>query len=214
MQENLPMVLNGFAEYYQFMLSIGILGGLSASCLWTTSLATTGHWFSHRRGIATGVVTSAGPVGGIVFPLLFEWLVPKLGFAWTIRIFGFICLATGLIAIALMKTRLPSSCVIKWNTNFGSFTDLRFLLTLGAIFAIDFACLIPVAYITTYALAKGLESALAYQLLGIINAAAVVGRLLPGWLADRWGRFNVMILSTCPSENLHSLSGIGPVKAD
>lgn len=192
------MQLTGISEYYQFMLSIGILGGLSSSCVWTSSLATVGHWFSKRRGIATGIVTSAGPVGGIIFPMLFERLVPRVGFPWTVRIIGFVVIFSGVLAILLMKTRLPPSHVISWNANFQSFTDVRFILTLGAMFAIDFACLIPGAYITTYALAKGIESTLAYQLLAIINATAVVGRLLPGWLADRWGRFNVMILSSLP----------------
>lgn len=180
------------------MLSIGILGGLSSSCIWTSSLATVGHWFSKRRGMATGIVTTAGPVGGIIFPILFERLVPRIGFPWTIRIIGFIGIFSGLLAILLMKTRLPPSHVISWNANFQSFTDLRFLLTLGAMFAIDFACLIPAAYITAYALSRGIQSTLAYQLLAIINATAVIGRLLPGWLADHWGRFNVMILSSLP----------------
>lgn len=129
---------------------------------------------------------------------MFEKLEPRLGFGWTVRIIGFISLAMGGLAIVLMKTRLPSSHTIKWNANFVIFTDIRFVLTIGAMFFIDFACLIPMAYITTYALSKGVNESLAYQLLAVMNAAQIPGRAIPGWLADRWGRFNVMILSSLP----------------
>ncbi len=187
-----------YSEYYQFFLSFGVLGGLASSCVWTTSIATTGHWFFKGRGIATGIVTSAGPLGGIIFPVMFQQLEPRLGFGWTVRSIAFICLAMGGIAMCLMRTRLPSSHAIKWNANFKIFTDIRFLWTIGAMFSIEFACLIPSAYITTYALSKGVDSSLAYQQLAIMNAAQVPGRAVPGWLADRWGRFNVMILSSLP----------------
>jgi len=31
-----------------------------------------------------------------------------------------------------------------------------------------------------------------------LNAAQVLGRTVPGWIADRWGRFNTMVLSSLP----------------
>lgn len=161
------------------------MGGLASSCIWTTSIATTGHWFFNRRGIATGVVTSAGPVGGIIFPFVFQKLEPHLGFGWTIRAMAFTCLAMGAVATVLMKTRLPSSNTIKWNANFKIFTETRFVLTIGAMFLIEFAFLIPSAYIIPYAHSKGIDISLAYQLLAIMNAAQVPSRALPGWLADR-----------------------------
>ena len=128
---------------------------------------------------------------------MFEKLEPRLGFGWTIRIFGFISLAMGGTAIVLMKTRLPSSHTIKWNANFKIFTDIRFVLTIGAMFN-NFACFIPMAYVTTYALSKGVNESLAYQLLAVMNAAQIRGGSIPGWLADRWERFNIMILSSLP----------------
>ena len=64
--------------------------------------------------------------------------------------------------------------------------------------AIDMACLIPPTYLTTYALAQGVNSSLSYQLLAILNASQIIGRILPGYIADRLGRFNVMVLSSAP----------------
>ncbi|KAI9742105.1 MAG: hypothetical protein M1834_000495 [Cirrosporium novae-zelandiae] len=192
------MAFSACTEYYQFMLSFGILGGLSASILWTTGLATIGHWFYYKRAIATGLATSAGPIGGILFPILFEKLIPKIGFAWTVRTIGFICLAFGLMAITLMRPRLPPTRTLRWNANFSSFTDIRFILTTLGMFALELAVLIPSSYITTYALYIGMPSSLSYQLLAYQNAAQILGRILPNWIADYWGRFNTMVLSSLP----------------
>jgi hypothetical protein len=59
------------------------------------------------------------------------------------------------------------------------------------MFAIDFAVLIPPSYLTTYALANGVDSSLSYQ--PIPDTAQILGRSLPGFVVDRWGRFNIMI---------------------
>lgn len=190
------MELKPGPDYYQFMLSFGILGGASSSLIWTSSIATVGHWFLDRRGLATGLATTAGPVGGVVFPLVIQKLIPAIGFAWAVRVIGFICLGLGLVGISLMKTRLPPDRSVKRAFNLRGFKDIRFILTILAMFAIDWAVLIPPAYLTTYALAKGVNSSLSYQLLVILNTTQIFGRALPGLIADRWGRFNTMILSS------------------
>lgn len=38
-------------EYWHFMLSIGIAGGLAASLILTPSISAIGHYFNTRRGI-------------------------------------------------------------------------------------------------------------------------------------------------------------------
>lgn len=54
----------------------------------------------------------------------------------------------------------------------------------------------PIAYLTSYALSTGAVShAFAYQLIAIFNAASSLGRWLPGYLADKWGRYNLMVLT-------------------
>jgi hypothetical protein len=111
---------------------------------------------------------------------MFKKLEPRLDFGWTVRILGFISLIIGGLAIVLMKTRFLSSRTTKWNANSNTSTDNRFVLTVGAMFFIDSAYPIPKAYITTYALSKGVEESLAYQLLAVMNAAQTSGRAIPG----------------------------------
>ena len=64
---------------------------------------------------------------------------------------------------------------------------------MAAIFVLDWAVLVPPAYITMYARTMGLEG-VAQHILAILNAASIFGRGLPGPVADRVGRFNVMVV--------------------
>ncbi|KAH8712396.1 hypothetical protein HC256_005590 [Beauveria bassiana] len=51
-------------------VSLGVLGGASASLLFNPSVAVIGHWFDKRGALATGVACTAGGTGDVVFPVL------------------------------------------------------------------------------------------------------------------------------------------------
>jgi MFS family permease len=179
--------------YYQYILAFGCLGGASSSILWTTSIATLGHWFEHNRGLATGLATTAGGCGGVLYPIMFTQLVTRIGFAWTMRCFAALSATCFLFGIFFLKTRLPRNMRARLFFDWRGFRDTRFVLTMSAIFILDWAVLVPPAYITTYATSKHLDSIVPH-ILAVLNAASIFGRALPGPLADRIGRFNVMIL--------------------
>jgi predicted MFS family arabinose efflux permease len=43
---------------------------------------------------------------------------------------------------------------------------------------------------------RGMESDLANYQIAILNGVSVFGRIIPGWLGDKVGRFNVMVVTT------------------
>ncbi|CAO2649936.1 Nn.00g012280.m01.CDS01 [Neocucurbitaria sp. VM-36] len=180
-------------SYYQFILAFGCLGGSASSILWTTSIATLGHWFNQNRGLATGLATTAGGVGGVLYPIIFAQLTQSVGFAWTIRCFALISASCFLLGMALLDTRLPRNPRARLALDWQGFKDIRFILTMSAIFILDWAVLVPPAYITMHANSRGLHS-ISRHILAILNAASIFGRGLPGPVADRLGRFNIMIL--------------------
>ncbi|KAJ6155679.1 hypothetical protein N7470_006245 [Penicillium chermesinum] len=187
----------GGEEYYQFMLGFSVLGGISSSMVFTPSLGCIAHWFLRRRALATGVAATAGGIGGIIFPVLVSNLAGRLGFPWAMRVIGFISAVFCALSVALLRTRASLlSPVQKGKIDIHSLGELRFALLTAAIVLIDFALLIPVTYLPSYAQSHGLGDSLAYNLSSILNAASIFGRIVPGYLADRFGRFNVMIITT------------------
>ncbi|KAL5336013.1 major facilitator superfamily domain-containing protein [Aspergillus crustosus] len=182
-------------EYYQIFLSFSVLGGFSSCCLFTPAVSILGHWFEARRGLATGIACTAGGLGGVFFSLIVLYVAPTLGFAWAMRIIGIISAVLCILACLLLRTRLPPNTKAGMAIDFRALRDVNYALTTAAVWLVEFAAFIPYAYIVSYGLHAGVEQALAYQLMIFLNVGAIPGRALPGMLADRLGRFNIMAIT-------------------
>ncbi|KAE8423676.1 MFS monocarboxylate transporter [Aspergillus pseudocaelatus] len=192
------MISLGFCKtFWEFFLCIGVAGGIGTSLIFTPALSAPGHFFFEKRGLATGIAASGGSIGGIIFPLVLESLFQKIGFAWATRVIALICLVSLLIGCFLITSRLPTKSFSKENIcpDLRIFRSSEFLFTTLAIFFIEWGLFIPISYISSYALAHGLPTKISYQLLAILNAGSFFGRLVPGYLADRFGRFNMLIIT-------------------
>lgn len=190
------MIAIGFCtEYWHFMLTIGVAGGMGASLIFTPAISAVSHWFLEKRGSSTGIAATGGSVGGVVFPLALQSLFPKIGFAWATRVVALICLFLVATACLLIRSRLPKKPVSKENMlpDFRIFREPKFALTTAGIFFVEWGLFIPISYISSYAMAHGTSTALSYQLLAILNAGSFFGRWLPGFFADFLGRFNTLI---------------------
>ncbi|KAM0333576.1 hypothetical protein ACHAQA_002241 [Verticillium albo-atrum] len=193
------MLLSVCTEYWHFMLTFGVLNGLGASLIFTPSIAAVGHWFKERRGLATGVASSGGSIGGIVFPLALNGLLDRVGWAWAIRTIGFICLTFCGTANLLIRSRLTPARDATPHPDFRILRDPAFALTTAGIFLLEFALFIPVTYISSYMVHEGFSTDQAYQILAILNGASVFGRVLAGWWGDAFGAFNSNVLAVVVS---------------
>jgi MFS family permease len=192
------MIAVGFcSQYWHFMLVLGIVNGVGTSLIFTPAIAAVGHFFYERRGLATGMAATGGSLGGIVFPLMLESLLPKIGFAWATRAVALVCLVLVTTACILVRSRLPPKPASKENMlpDFRIFRDPAFALTTAGIFFIEWALFVPLTYISSYALDHGFSLAFSYQILAILNVGSFFGRWIPGYFADIIGRFNGIILT-------------------
>lgn len=189
-------VTDSLLEWYQFFLTFGILGGASSSLLFNPAIATVGQWFCKRRALTTGIICTAGGIGGIIFPIIVLYGEPRIGFGWSIRIIGFICLLSSIVACMLIEKRLPHNKKAGATVDFKALRDLKYALTTLAIFLAEFAVFIPYTYISSYALHVGFETQQAFMLNALLNVGAIPGRALPGFVADRFGTFNILMCTT------------------
>ncbi|KAL9117967.1 MAG: hypothetical protein Q9187_005493 [Circinaria calcarea] len=188
----------GMAEstkYWHFLLSFSLLGGLGTSLIFTPAVSAIGHFFLQSRGSATGLATTGGSIGGILFPLILPKLFMTVGYAWAMRIMGFIMLFLLIIANLLIRSRLPPKVGGSVWPDFRIFRGATFAWTTAGVFFIEWGLFIPISYISSYALRYGISSTFSYQLLALINAGSFFGRWLPGYVSDLWGRFNLMMIT-------------------
>ncbi|CAG8212159.1 unnamed protein product [Penicillium nalgiovense] len=198
-------------EYYQIFLSFSIMTGIGSSLLLTPSMGCVAHWFMERRGLASGIAFIGSGFGGVLFPLMMQSLLPQVGWGWSIRIIGFMLLVLCAISMAFCRSRIPlrKGAETTWRDtlpDYNIFMDGTgaMALTTAGVLLTDLAYFIPITYTPSYYIdrqhlsdeeALTGSSAFAYQLLAILNAASCVGRYVAGDMADRFGRYNTMIVS-------------------
>ena len=135
-----------------------------------------------------------GSAGGILFPLVFQQLIPRIGFPWACRVTGFMQLALLIPANLLVKSRLKPRPDAKATVDFTAFRSLVFSLTTFATFLTEWGIFIPITYLSSYAIDKGAGEGFSYTLIAIFNVGSVFGRWLPSFIADIYGRYNVTVL--------------------
>ena len=167
---------------------------MSASLLFNPSVASIGQWFYTRRALATGIACTAGGIGGVAFPLVILEFAPRIGFPWAIRVVALICAANLCVACVCLKKRLPPNKKGGAGIDLKALRDVNFGLTTVGVFLVEFAVFIPYTYICSYAIWAGMSHRNAYLLNVLVNAGAVPGRVLPGYVADKVGVFNTMCL--------------------
>lgn len=182
-------------EYYQFFLSQSVVSGIGASLIFTPALSAPQTYFKKRRGVAAGLTVAGSSLGGVIFPLMVQHLLPKVGFGWTMRICAFLILGMLIIANLLITSNLthgprPFSLM----QYIAPLRELNFCILCAAEFFMFLAMLIPFDYIVTEAAWYGMSTYMSWCLVPILNGASFIGRTLPNYVADKSGRFNVMTM--------------------
>ena len=180
--------------YYQFILAQGIVEGLSCGMIFTPIVSIVGQYFTTKRAWAMGVVVSGASIGGVIFPIALNRLFnhSSIGFGWTLRVVGFIMLALLSFACVVMKEHAPRRRQKFWLPE--AFKSGPYVFALLSFFFTLFGVWTPIFYIVDYATAQGMSLELAFYLVSVLNATSFFGRTLPGFAADRVGRFNANII--------------------
>lgn len=126
---------------------------------------------------------------------MLQRLFDTVGWPWAIRALALVCLAVTIVSNFLIRSRLPPAKDASPHPDIRIFKNKAFVWTTVAVFLLEFALFIPLTYISSYALSKGFSSSFATNLLSILNAGSVLGRVLPGWYADKIGPFNANMIS-------------------
>ncbi|QPC76871.1 hypothetical protein HYE68_007623 [Fusarium pseudograminearum] len=87
---------------------------------------------------------------GIVFPILFNALEPKVGFGWTIRVFGFLQLVFGLAALGLLLQMPQKSTKPRKLFEWRAFTEIPYTTFCAGCFCQYLSYWIPLFYLVTY----------------------------------------------------------------
>ncbi|KAF3034107.1 hypothetical protein E8E11_004465 [Didymella keratinophila] len=192
------LVMLSFAQpgrFWQVFLVQGLLVGFAAAFGAQPALTVVGQHFKQQRAIAMGLVTAGSALGGIGFPLMFERLLPVLGFSWMLRVAALKIAILYSISLAISTSRpvgkdQPRNCGAL--IDFRGFLDLRYaVLCIGGFFA-QLGQWIPSYYIKMYTNAAYNKPSISEYFLPMMNGCSILGAVLGGLLGDRMGRLNLL----------------------
>ncbi|KAF5871399.1 putative mfs monocarboxylate transporter protein [Botrytis fragariae] len=171
------------SEYWHFILAQGVMFGIGSGlfipALLCFQLILTRN--KHRLWELQLLVFA----GGMVFPIVFNHLQPRIGFGWSICVVGFIILFAATIPVLGIHVRTPPSAVRKiFDTKAGK--EPPFLVT---------SAYIPPFYVQLYALDTNIVGGdLVPYLSSLLNAGSFFGRIIPTHFADTYGPFNIDVI--------------------
>lgn len=187
------MMTSVCTHYWQIMLAQGVCIGLGQGLISVPAVAILPQYFAKRKALAVGVAVSGSSLGGVIQPVVFRRLEPRIGFPWTTRVLGFIALATCLFSISVMRIRqMPKQKRSLIDST--AFKEAPYSLFCIAMFFGYVGFFGPIFYLSSYAIdTAAVNHNVAFYLLAIVNGASIPGRILPGFLAIRAGPINMLL---------------------
>ncbi|KAJ7451634.1 MFS general substrate transporter [Mycena latifolia] len=181
----------------QVISSQGVGMGLGLGLTFVPTVSISTHHFKRRRALAAGIGLSGSSVGATVFPIMINHLIPKIGFANTVRATGYIVLGCLFVGNSLMRTRLPPRSQRPGAAeppSIKSFlVDAAYMWTvLGALIS-TLGFYFPVVYLQLYAVQHSVDGSLAFYSISILNGASAFGRVIGNHLADLYGPYNIQV---------------------
>ncbi|KAL2840284.1 major facilitator superfamily domain-containing protein [Aspergillus pseudoustus] len=189
------MMLSLCHTFWQVLLAQSICVGTGAGLLFVPSIAVLSNYFTTKLAFAVGIAASGSSVGGVVYPILIRELQSTIGFAWAVRVAGFLALF-GLALACLVMTMhdLPPPAQRRRFIDWSAFKEAPYTLFNAGMFLCFMGLYVPYYYIQSVAIQQHMTSEdLAFYLLPIINAASTFGRLAPGYFSQWTSPLNLLV---------------------
>lgn len=183
---SLSLLTNHLAHLYAIFIVLGIVGNGTAHLAYSRAIST---WFSARRGTAFAVLLSGGALGAMVLPPITQFLIGWLG--WRT---AFLSLGLAVLLIALpLATRVKERTEIiesvenrEGATLSQALTSWTFWIIVVVLFAASLSQNGAITHLSALLTDRGISGGAAAFAVSILGGAILVGRLLTGWLLDRF----------------------------
>lgn len=183
-------LLPSISSALHLYLVYGLLGGASASALGLVPhTKIIAQWFVRRRGLALGLMVSGIGVAMLLVPLVQRALV---GFGWRMALIALAALVIVTVCpLTLLGQRQPPHAAIR-DERKGPSSWQRLRDPAFRAVALAFACFgcfahLVIAHEVALLVDLGYGARLAGLSVAMVGVLSLVGNLLWGSVADRWG---------------------------
>jgi len=184
---SLALLTRHLWHLYIVFLILGIVGNGTAHLAYSRVLAT---WFRECRGVAFSILLGGSAVGAMVLPPVAEALIRAVGWRASFFILGGAVLAVGLPCAARVRERPHASRSAATPANGASVQEgVRsriFWIIVAELFLISISQNGAITHISALLSDRGISPGKAALAVSAMGGAILAGRLLTGWLLDRY----------------------------
>ncbi|KAF3804785.1 hypothetical protein GCG54_00004054 [Colletotrichum gloeosporioides] len=184
------------SRYWQFFLCFST-AGVGAAALTTSALAVINHWFDEKKGLAMGICTMGGGLGGVIFSVVLRFTTKHLD--WTTASLAHLAIIGAFLSLGCVlikpKIRKPPQGKL-WD--FSCFRRWEFVLFTLSVCGFELVLFVAWGLLPTYASTVKLGDV--FYLTLVFSVGSSLGRIIPGYFTDRIGPFNVTIVMTILTE--------------
>jgi sugar phosphate permease len=181
-----------FYFFYLFNALVYVCGGPLPNQVLLT------EWFDRSRGKAMGFAYLGIGIGGATVPWISHTLARHFGWQSSLRILGLLIVVVSLPLVLMLK-ELPARATVVAATSASPMAAFRqssfYLLTLGSMCSIAAVSGTQQNLKLFLSLDRHFTQRDAASVLSLVLAFSIAGRLLIGWLADRFSKKYVMLLT-------------------
>ncbi|KAF8646651.1 hypothetical protein AX16_007149 [Volvariella volvacea WC 439] len=182
-------------QYYQIFLAQGVGLGMAIGATYIPGLGIVSHYFKRRRALALGIAASGSAVGGTLHPIMLnQWFHGSLGFHNGVRASAGFNAGLLVIALSMMKLRLPPAPRrASFRILLSFFHDTPYMFTVIGTFFNLLGLYFPFFFLQLNAVINGVDEKLAFYVLAMLNGGSMFGRIVPNFFVHKFGPFNAII---------------------
>ncbi|RKP13149.1 major facilitator superfamily domain-containing protein [Piptocephalis cylindrospora] len=210
------LVLASFStSIWHLFLTQSLIPGIGCSLVLFSASHLPSQWFDRRRGLASGIAVSGTSVGAATILQITQVMINRWGVRWALRVSALIYLALLLLPCIFLQERIRCCPTSEEETIERSkesrrrriarimreLIDLSLLLNpkvallavSATIYIISYTS--PYYFLPSYATFIGLPDEMGAIATMVLTLSSGVGRIVAGWLADRYGSINILFIT-------------------
>ncbi len=202
----LGLLLSASGGLFELYAGHGVLMGLfGTSCMFSPLLTYVSLWFERRRGSAVALISSGQAVAGAIWPPLLQLGIDHVGWRHTMMLFGVFVLVAGVALtmvflhpapIAPARSAAGGGGQQSRDRTLGLPPNLLMVLLMVAVYSCCVPMAMPMQHVVAYCGDLGFASQSGAAMLSVLLGVAFLARQFWGWLTDRIGGFQTLLLSS------------------
>ncbi len=177
----------------QHLYAVGVVIGVASIGAWAVAYARVIFgWFDTYRGRALGIMLAGGMVSTIVLPPIVVRLIDALGWRTSWGLLGVVMLVGALPIVVTFLHEKPAARTGPQKVEAAGYTvgaairTRRFWTLIIVIFGAAMLVSGSIVHVTALLTDRGFSPGRAAAVMSVMGAANLGGRLLTGWLLDRY----------------------------